>query len=56
MPIDKDKDKDKENEKAFLINDNKKGEKIEKEHLKFGRKKKILPKPESITNIRGITW
>ena len=40
MPTDKDKDKDKENEKAFLINDNKKGEKIEKEHLKFGRKKK----------------
>ena len=28
MPTDKDKDKDKENEKAVLINDKKKGEKI----------------------------
>lgn len=40
MPIDKDKDKDKENEKAFLINEDKKGQKNEKDHAKFGRKKK----------------
>ena len=40
MQTDKDKGKDKENEKAFIINEDKKDEKNEKEHSKFGRKKK----------------